>query len=339
MSTGRFAAYTGMVPGYLAGRYTSADIRFDLDALARAAGGAFEDAAVEQVDSVACTADVNGRQIAFDACSIDIGSSPAGSDVAGVREHAFPLRPLTNVRALLQRVDALVMARRQEAQCVVVGGGAGGVEVALAIAARARGRVRISIVHDGEELLPGTPARARRIAAAACRRAGVAVETGARVESVAPDHVRLAGGIELPSTLTVWLTGAAPPAMLASSRVPRSREGYLAVDDALRATDGSPVWGAGDCITLRHHEWIPKAGVYAVREGPVLANNLRVFLQAHGRPRTYRPQSGFLSLLSTTDDRALLVYRGVAIEARWAQTLKRFIDRRFMNRYRVPPAN
>lgn len=177
------------------------------------------------------------------------------------------------------------------------------------------------------------------MASAACRRAGVTVETGTRVESVAPDHVRLARGIEWPSTLTVWLAGAAPPAMLASSRLPRSQEGYLAVDNALRAIDVSPVWGAGDCISQRDHEWVPKAGVYAVRQGPVLAHNLRVFLQAHGRSRTYRPQSGFLSLLSTSDDRALLGYRGIAIESRWAQALKRFIDQRFMNRYRLPPAD
>jgi len=271
------------------------------------------DDAVEQVDGAARTAHVNGQRIAFDACSIDIGSASAGSDVAGVRENAVPLRPLANALALLQRFDALAMASRNEAQCVVVGGGAGGVEVALALAARSEARVRVSLVHDGEELLPGYPGRARRIAAAACRRAGVTVETGTRVESVAPDRVRLARGIELPSTLTVWLAGAAPPAMLASSRLPRSQEGYLAVDNALRATDGSPVWGAGDCITLRDHEWVPKAGVYAVRQGPVLAHNLRVFLQAHGRSRTYRPQSGFLSLLSTGDDRALLGYRGIAI--------------------------
>lgn len=338
VSTGRFAAYTGMVPGYLAGRYASSDICFDLDAMTRAAGGSFADDAVDQVDGAARTIRVNGERIAFDACSIDIGSAPAGSDVPGVRENAVPLRPLANALALLQRFDALTMASRNEAQCVVVGGGAGGVEVALALAARSEGRVRVSLVHDAEELLPDYPGHARRIAAAACRRAGVTVETGARVESVAPDHVRLARGIELPSTLTVWLAGAAPPPMLASSRLPQSLEGYLAVDNALRAIDGSPVWGAGDCITQRDHEWVPKAGVYAVRQGPVLAHNLRVFLQAHGRSRSYRPQSDFLSLLSTSDDRALLVYRGIAIESRWAQALKRFIDQRFMNRYRLSPA-
>ena len=339
VSMGRFAAYSGGVPGYLAGRYTAGDIAFDLDALARAAGGVFMDEVVEQVDGTAGTVRVNGQSIAFDACSIDVGSSPAGSDVPGVGEHALPLRPLVNALSLVERFDALALAARTETHCVVVGGGAGGIEVALALAARGMGRVRVSIVHDREELLPDYPARARRIAVGACRRAGVAVGTGQRVESVARDHVQLAHGVQLPSVLTVWLAGAAPPAMLATSSVPRSHDGYLSVDNALRAIDGAPVWGAGDCITLREHPWVPKAGVYAVRQGPVLAHNLRVFLETHGRPRTYRPQSHFLSLVSTSDKLALLEYRGIAIESRWAQTLKGFIDRRFMNRYRVPPTS
>ena len=125
VSTGRFAAYTGMVPGYLAGRYTSSNISFDLDALTRAAGGSFVDGTVEQVDGAARTVHVNGQRIAFDACSIDIGSAAAGSDVAGVRENAVPLRPLANALALRPRFDALAIASRNEAQCVVVGGGAG----------------------------------------------------------------------------------------------------------------------------------------------------------------------------------------------------------------------
>ena len=159
VSTGRFAAYSGAVPGYLAGRYTAENIAFDLDALARAAGGVFMDDVVEQVDGTAHTAQLSGKRIAFDACSIDIGSSPAGSDVPGVGAHALSLRPLVNAISLLRRFDALALARRMERHCVVVGGGAAGVEVALALAARANGRVRVSIVHDREELLPGYPAR------------------------------------------------------------------------------------------------------------------------------------------------------------------------------------
>ena len=333
VSSGRFAAYTGMVPGLLAGRYSATEIRFDLEALVRMAGGSFVNAIAEDVDGAGRSAGVNGKRLEFDACSIDIGSAPVGYGVPGVMSNALPLRPLTNVVELLRRFDLAVGQRGAAAECVIVGGGAGGVEVALGLAVRGNGRAGITIVHEGEELIPHAPRRARMLADAACQRAGVAVRKNSRVESVTASAVALSDGVELRSALTVWLTGAAPPPMLAASTLARSSAGYFSVDEALRATDGSAVWGAGDCITIRGNEWVPKAGVYAVREAPILAHNLRVFLTARGRARVYRPQRDFLSILSTSRNRALLLYRGMSVESRWAAALKDSIDRRFMRRY------
>ncbi len=99
--------------------------------------------------------------------------------------------------------------------------------------------------------------------------------------------------------------------------------------------DGAPVWGAGDCVTLSDHPDTPKAGVYAVRQGPVLARNLRAAL-GEGTPGTYAPQRTFLSLLNTADGRALLRWHGVVSHSRWAWRLKDRIDRRFVRRYRPP---
>ncbi len=335
ISPGRFAAYTGMVPGYLAGHYQAAEMRCDLAALAGQAGATYIDAAVQVVDGPARIAEVAGRRISFDACSLDVGSAPAGWDVPGVDVHALPLRPLENVELLGQRFDALLRARGRAVECVVVGGGAGGVEVALALAVRGNGAARITLVHGDDVLLPGYPLRAQRLAHRACTRSGVAVRTGHAVRSVAADHVVLVNDERIPSALTVWLAGAAPPSLMAHATLPRSSRGYFEVDRFLRATDGSPVWGAGDCITLRDDPNTPKAGVYAVRQGPVLAHNLRVICEARGAAQRYRPQGRFLSLLSVDGDRAVLSWGGVALEARWAQQLKQVIDRRFMARYRV----
>ena len=59
---------------------------------------------------------------------------------------------------------------------------------------------------------------------------------------------------------------------------------------------------------------LPKAGVYAVRQGPVLVANLRARLE--GRPlRPYRPQRDFLSLLNMGD--------GVVLNGREANAVRR----------------
>jgi len=332
VSPGRYAAYTGMVPGYLAGRYARDEIRFDLAALATAAGAQFIDGHVTHIDATSRVAMVGERALPFDACSVNVGPAPAGMHVPGVREHALPLRPLANARVLRERVDQL-RERTYESSCAVVGGGAAGVEVALAIAARGGPRLRVALVFDTPELLPEYPAAARRRAEAACARAGVACHPAARVTGVSAEHLALASGVTLSTELTVWVAGAAPPPLVDASELPRSSTGYFAVDDTLRAIDGAPVWGAGDCITIREHPWVPKAGVYAVRAGPILAHNLRAHLQGRVSTRRFTPQTGFLALLALGDGTALLRWRGIVIESQWAMALKDRIDRMFMGRY------
>ena len=338
VSSGRHTAYSGMVPGFLSGQYRASDIRFDLEALATSCGGRFIDAAVESVESVdgaGGRVQFNGKRLDFDACSVDIGSAPAGGAVAGMREFSIPLRPLSNVLSLSTRIDELPPSDGS-ASINVIGGGAAGVEIALAISQRSRGRASVVLVHDESQLLPHYPARARGLAERACQRNGVAVVLGARVVEVQRDGVRLSNGSRLSSVLTIWVAGAAPPPLLAASTLPLSSDGFFLVDQTLRAIDGTPVWGAGDCVSQQDQSWVPKAGVYAVRQAPILANNLRAYISMGGEQQTYVPQREFLSLLSTGPRSAILSWHGLAVETSWAYTLKRFIDNRFMRRYDVP---
>ncbi|MFY8112594.1 MAG: hypothetical protein ACOVOC_00180, partial [Rhabdaerophilum sp.] len=80
-----------------------------------------------------------------------------------------------------------------------------------------------------------------------------------------------------------------------------------------------------------------KAGVFAVRQGPVLAENL--LRRAAGQAlKAYHPQTAYLTLLSTGDGRAIAA-RGafLALEGRWVARWKDWLDRRFV-RPSVQPA-
>ena len=51
-------------------------------------------------------------------------------------------------------------------------------------------------------------------------------------------------------------------------------KGYFRVDDYLQSTSHPNVFASGDCITMESYadkNFPPKAGVYAVREGPFVA--------------------------------------------------------------------
>jgi selenide,water dikinase len=151
---------------------------------------------------------------------------------------------------------------------------------------------------------------------------------------VGGDRVELEDGGALASDLTIWLTGPQGAPVLAASGLPSDPRGFLWIDDSLRSTGDPRVFAVGDCGTLASHPFTPKAGVYAVREAPILWRNLLAATRGLP-PARYRPQRTILSILNTCDGRALLDYGGLVSWSGWAWRLKDHLDRRFMRRYQT----
>ncbi len=336
--------YSGMVPGYLEGRYREPELRFDLVGLCRAAGARFVEGRAERVlppaEGGEGIVEVDGVQLPFDTVSLDVGSAPVALELPGVVEHAFTIRPMSRAVELREALDRTLGAVPvgEVFPVAVVGAGAAGFEVALTLEARvaaAGRRPEIHLIEAGPRILPGFGERVRRRALSILARRGVTVRTDTEVTSVEAHLIHLKDRDPVPVRLTAWMTGAAPPPLLASSKLPLAPDGFLAVDARLRSIDGAPVWGAGDCISLEGHPEMPRAGVYAVRQGPVLARNLERAVQEGGEGDRYEPQESFLSLMNTGDGRALLRWGWVVAHAGWCFRLKDWIDRRFMRRYRT----
>ena len=331
--------YTGMIPGFVRGEYDPDALTIDVAALARAAGATFREARARSVaaDGRGVTLE-DGETIGCDLVSADVGSVPSGIDrVPGAAEHGYGARPLERAQALQAAIDR-ALRDGSGASVTVVGGGAGGVEIALAIRARAEqagARLPVTLIDGARVLLAEFERAVQRAAARVLAERHVGTCLGTTVERVEPDRVRLSAGGWMPSTLTVWLTGAAPADMTAESALPKDGAGFWLVDRTLRSVSGAPVWGAGDCVSLRHAPWVPKAGVYAVREAPVLAANLRQAMSdgPDAARRGYRPQRSYRALLDTADGRALMRWKGRAWHGRAPLWLKRYIDQRFVRRY------
>lgn len=329
--------YSGMVPGYLAGQYGAREISFDVAALTRLAGGRFRAGRAVAVDPRSRrVVTEDGSSLAYDLVSFNLGSRAAGYDVEGVAPHALSVKPFSRVRRLAERLEAL--ARADEGASVpvaVVGGGAAGVEIACAahaVLARAGRRPEVTVYEAGERILEGYSERFLARARGVLAEKGIAIRTGTAVVSVSPEAVTLAGGDRHPAGLTVWLTGAAAPRLFAESGLPTDGAGFLLVDTSLRALGVEAVFGAGDCVTLAPYPDTPKAGVYAVREAPVLWQSLVAAVEG-GEPPAYEPQESFLSLLNTAEGKALLRWKRLVSHSRWAFRLKDAIDRRFMRRH------
>ena len=337
--------YTGMIPGFVSGAYAESALTIDVDWLTRAAGGTFQEgcAAAVAADGRSVTLE-NGDVLECDLVSADVGSEPSGlRDVPGLAAHAFTARPIDRSRALAGAIDqAIARALRRDTAAdavAIVGGGGGAVEIAFAIRARADAAgvsLPVTLVEAKPDLLPEFESAMGRTAGGVLRSRSVDVLTNAKATSVAATEVLLADGRRVPSTVTVWLGGAAPVALTRNSGLPKDALHFWAVDSTLRSISGAPVWGAGDCVALRDFPWVPKAGVYAVREGPVLAANLRAAMtgNTHRGAVTYQPQPSYLSILDTADGRAIMRWKGHVFRGRAALWLKSYIDSRFVDRYR-----
>ncbi len=331
------AVYSGMVPGFVAGEYEAPELEIDVWPLARRAGARVVPAAALRMEPEARRIRVEGRpDLPYDVASLDVGSGVRGLSLPGVTEFALATRP---IRAFVDRLDARLaaLAERAAPRVAVVGGGAAGVELAFTLEARLRAAgapARLAVLTDDATPLPGASPRLRAAVLREAARRGVELRCGARVERVEKEAVVLAGGEPWPCDLAVWATGAAAPDWLAASPLPTDPAGFVRVRPTLQVVGHDALFAVGDCAALEDDPWVPKAGVYAVRQGPVLDRNLRARLTR--RPlRPYRPQRDFLTLLNLGGRRALGGKWGLAASGRGVWHLKDRIDRRFVRRFQV----
>lgn len=323
------ALYSGMVPGLVAGQYGLDDLAIDAHALARRAGVRVISAPATRVDAAERLVHVAGRPpIYYDVASLNVGSTVAGGAVPGVREHALTTRPLAR---FIRAVASLGTPAPPASRATVVGAGAAGIELACALSARGHA---VTLLDEAGALMADSGARWRARVASALAARGVTLRLGARVTAVGAGGVTLEDSEEIPHDFAVWAAGAAPPELCAASDLPKDPRGYLRVRRDLRVVGHDSLFAAGDCAVLDAAPWVPRAGVYAVRAGPVLVDNLEALIR--GWPlRPFRPQRDFLTLLNLGDGTALGRRGPLMAEGAWVFRLKDRIDRRFVEGFRV----
>lgn len=238
--------------------------------------------------------------------------------------------PLAHPRAIPAKPFPALMAGLSEAAgaktFAVVGGGAAGVEVALALAASGR---TVRLIERGNQILPTFPNRFRRLVARHLARRGVTVETGAAVEDVGATDLLLRGA-RVPADAVLAFTGAAPPPLVADLPLLRADDGFLAIDAGFQTSNPS-VLAVGDVAT-NIPDPRPKAGVFAVRQGPLLAQTIEARVKGAPPPH-HRIQRRGLVLLSTGARSAVGTRNGLTLEGRALWRLKDRLDRAFVTRF------
>ena len=341
------APYSGMLPGLIAGHYTFEETNIDLGPLARFAKARF-------LHDEAVGVDTNNRAVlcrdhppvAFDVLSINIGSTP-GLRVPGAKGTVVPVKPIDGFWPKWKVLRDRCLQRRNETHIGVVGGGAGGVELLLSVQysldrllerqGRSSSHLYFHLATAGNEILPTHNSRVRAKFCRVLRERGVEVMTNSEVTAIEGPGCRLTfkkgGGLDLDEVL--WVTTARAASWVEESGFEVDDRGFIRVRDTLQTLTDADIFAAGDIGAVVDHPR-PKAGVFAVRQGPPLTENIRLRLLGEAA-KPFRPQEKFLSLVSTGDKYAVVSRGNWAAEGAWAWRWKDFIDQRFMQKFNKLP--
>ncbi|MBO0661333.1 FAD-dependent oxidoreductase [Jiella sp. MQZ9-1] len=333
-----FAPYSGMLPGRVSGQYPIDAGEIDLQRLAGRAGARFVHASATRIDRSARRVELSdGTSLAYDWLSLDIGIVPDVSAIADAASHGLIVKPISTFRQRLEPLLAGIDAGAAR-HLAVVGGGPAGFELAHAVRRRLHRATpnpgtTVTLL-AGHKLLADLPARGQSLGRRSLQRLGIALVEGPKAQAIGADHIRLDDGRAIAADAVIVATGAAAPPLLRACGLAVDAAGFLRVRPTLQAEDDDHIFAAGDCVTLIGQER-SKAGVYAVRQGPVLAANLS--RAAQSRPlRFYDAQSAHLMLLALADGSAIAARGRFALKTRLAFRLKDHIDRRFVARFSAP---
>ncbi len=330
INPGPTAPYTGMLPGFVAGHYQRDDLDIDLVRLARFAGARLILSQATGIDRQAKRIAIAGRpDLAYDIASVDIGITSAMSEIPGFDEFAIAAKPLGSY----SRAWTGFLTRPGPGRVVVIGGGVAGCELALAMrhAQRAGGREgSVTVIEATSQPLAELGRAARQALLQQMAGAGITIRSGRAVAKITGDAVHLSDGEKLPADFTLGAAGARAHGWLSQTGL-TGEGGFIPIGPTLQSLADPDIFAVGDCADQSFAPR-PKAGVFAVRQAPVLLANLRAALGG-GRMRRFKPQKDYLKLISLGGKSALAEKFGLTLHGPRLWQLKDRIDRAFMDKF------
>ena len=306
--------YSGLATGVLAGDYGVEQDRVNIAAFAAKYKVNYVRARVETLDGTGKTCSLDtGQTLSFDLASVAVGSVAQGNFSS---EAAFAVKP---VSSLLAKAEGL------EGSLAIIGGGVAGCELALSIKS-AKPQLKIALFT--RHLIMGDKPHAREGVLEELEKAKVSVFEQSPVERLDGGTVYLANGDQHSFTSLLLATGLKAPEFLSRSDLATDEIGAVRVNAHLQSISHPHIFAIGDCMAYEGRK-LDKAGVFAIRGAPILAQNLD--RAAKGQPlKKYIPQTRYLWIMNLGHKRGLLGYGQFLLNGRLAWAIKDFIDLRFV---------
>jgi len=335
----RYHYYSGMGPGMLSRIYRPEQLRFDLPSIVQSRGGTFIKDKVVSVDAEHRTLRLaGGDTVDYDLVSFNVGSKVPTHVIPGAAQEAIPVKPIEKVE-LLRETILTHLEKGATPRIAVIGGGPAGVEFSANIwrlVTDHRGRADITVLNAADRLVPNVAEKAGRLAEASLSRRGIQVRHRFLVESMGDGTIHSKDGQTLPYDVAVVAIGIVPSPLFKESGLPTAPDGGLLVNDRLQSVMYPTIFGGGDCITIEGQR-LDRVGVYAVRQSPVLFQNLMATLT--GSPfQPFTPQPHYLLIFNLGDGTGLFVRRSLVWKGSLAFRWKDYIDTRFVKKFQSSEA-
>ncbi len=328
--------YSGMGPGMLGGTYHPDDIRFATKKVVEQQGGKFILGKAESIDPLSQEVFLEGDDtpIKYDVLSCNAGSFVPRDRILAEGQEIFTAKPIEALLAAQQKITEL--SQKGAVTVAVVGGGPSAVEVAGNVQQLAERSCPNPVnVHlfAGKRLMSRQSKKIGDLAKKSLTARGVKVVEGTYVKEIGNGKVDLENGESLNADIIFPCVGVTPSAIFANSGLPIGPDGGLLVNKYLQGKEHPNIFGGGDCIYFEP-EPLDKVGVYAVRENPVLYNNLMASLDG-GALEEFNPGGKYLLIYNLGNGEGVFSKWFITFGGKLAFTIKDYIDRKFITEFQA----
>lgn len=263
------------------------------------------------------------REIPFEHLIFAFGTRANLDLVPGMAEHSLPLKLIGDAMFIRNRVlrqlarielETCPQTRHRLGHFIVIGGGFSGVEVAGELADYVHSvkrfyklvkddELRVTILQDGERLLPEMPGSLGGEATRLMRRRGIDVRLNTRAALVRAEGVTLLDGTSIDGGTVICTIGTKPNPLVQTLTqrigLPVQR-GRIETQADMSVPGLAGLWAIGDCARVKNaatDSVSPPTAQFAIAQAHQLAANIaRTLLHQPGEPFAYTTKGAMATI-------------------------------------------
>jgi len=327
--------YSGMGPGMLGGTYDPDDIRFATQDVVQKQGGVFIRDRVVKIDPDKKEAYTeSGHSFPYDVLSFNAGSYVPMDESLKKSDNVYSVKP---IEKLIEAADKLKKLFAQKKIIVsIIGGGPSSAEVAgnvWQLAKKTKRYMPEIHVFAGKQFMARFPEQVRSRVFSSLTKRGIIIHETGYVKETKPDTIVLESGETFSTDFIFMALGVKPSTIFENSDLPLGPDKGLLVNKYLQSVKYPEIFGGGDCIYFEDQP-LDKVGVYAVRENPVLLNNLMASLEGNSLEEL-DPGPEYLLIFNIGGGLGVLKKNSIVFGGRVAFMIKDYIDRKFIKKFQA----